>query len=270
MISKNDFDYIYSEVSDAIKETFAEAYNESNKTNDFICFLANGNYLRIYENTRWNPNIVDYSLDIIRDKNRLEYLRNFLNDKYNFKENRTFDTNDSITNELMIYTHIWESKPFLKTLKRLFGLIDTGRYLWDVEVPDYSKHKFIRDIKESFNGKNMRLGKIIGKGYNSSLRNAFAHSEYTFEYKENTIKCLNYKGERWEIDSISFKDWTKIFCYSFILSFELHNYKQLLRSKIEEFYKKNEFEIDLPQKNKALAKEIIVYNSEQDKFRFKS
>jgi hypothetical protein len=269
MISKTDFSSIYNEVDTALKESFAKAYQQSKKTGGFICFLADGNYHNQFEGTKLNPNVIDYSLDIIRDKNRLEYLQEFLNDRYNFEKKQTVDTSTSITNELMIYTHIWESKPFLRTLKRLADLSNYGNYQWSVEVPDNTKYTFIRDFKEAFNDNNLLIGEIINKSFNSSLRNAFAHSEYTFEYQKNTIKCLNYKNESWAIDSLTYDEWTKRFCYSFLLSFQLHNIKQYFRKNIVDLYKTNEFEILLPLKDKTFSKEIIVYKEKNDLFSFK-
>ena len=82
----------------------------------------------------------------------------------------------------MIYSHIWESKPFLKSLYRLGHGLKGENYHWKLTVPTKIKHLFITaNIRDIFSESNSKLADIIQLSYHSSLRNAFAHSDYYFE-----------------------------------------------------------------------------------------
>lgn len=60
-------------------------------------------------------------------------------------------------------------------------------------MPDYSKRDLIKGIRKKFDKNNNPIGKFIKNGYHSSLRNAFAHSEYSFFMTgDYGIKLLNY------------------------------------------------------------------------------
>src|SRR5690606_19576644 len=141
-----------------------------------------------------------------------------------FKEEFTRDSTISIGIELMIYSHIWESKPFLRQLKKLANLCESVEYDWSVSIPEMGKHDFIRNnIRDVFRNSNLDLHNVISNGFHTSLRNAFAHSDYYFQFENHIIYLTNSKGAAWEIDSISFNDWTKRFCYSFLMSYFFQN-----------------------------------------------
>ena len=95
----------------------------------------------------------------------LKFLIKFLNDYYSFSEDQIMVADDHmrIITEMMIYTHIWESKPNLKKLYRLSGLVNQEKYVWDSSniVPDYSKRDFIKGIREKFDKKGNQIGEFI-------------------------------------------------------------------------------------------------------------
>lgn len=220
MIRKEEFRQIKFEVDTAIEEAFQFAKQNESNENDYVLFLGNAEYIEKYVGTNVNPHVVDYRVNGYRDEERLKFLVEYLNNAYSFHAENTMDSKTSITIELMIYTHIWESKPFLRQLKKLANLCNSENYDWNVEVPDYTKHTFIRQqIRDIFGVKGLKIETVISKGYHSSLRNAFAHSEYVFDMNRPELILTNYKGENWEIDKITYDDWTTRFCYSFLLSY---------------------------------------------------
>ncbi len=268
MITKNEFTAIELEVIESIKESFDFAYKHENLKNDFICLLADGNYFSL-KNSIVNPYMIDYRLDKISDRNRMEFLIGFIKENYSFNQVAPKDSVKLITLELLIYTHIWESKPFLKLIKRLCGLCDSEEYYWDVLVPDSSKHKFILPIKDKFKSHNLKIGNIIENGFHSSLRNAFAHSEYTLEYPKGYLKLLNFKGESWEMDKIKIDQWTKRFCYSCLLCYHLYHIKSMIRKNIFELFQSYEFVIVHPQLTGKNKEHLIEYEPHYDRFTYK-
>jgi len=233
MIRKEEFRLIKIEVDTAIKEAFELAKQNENKENDYVLFLGNAEYIESYVGTNINPHIVDYRVNGYRDEERLKFLVEYLNNGYSFYGENTVDSKTSISIEMMIYTHIWESKTFLRQLKKLSNLCNSVEYDWNVIIPDYTKHTFIRsELRDVFGAKELKLAEVISKGYHSSLRNAFAHSEYFFNMYKPELSLSNYKGAEWEIDKISYDDWSIRFCYSFLLSYGFQELFESERKKL--------------------------------------
>ena len=139
MIRKNEFKQLNSQVKTAI-ETAIKKAKENSKNNDFLLFLSNAQYVDYLKDSGTIPYVVDYRPDSRHDSFRLDFLMEYLNANYSFKSENTVDSFLTVTFELMIYTHMWESKPFLKQLYR-FAQLTTGLdYFWDVKVPDYPKY----------------------------------------------------------------------------------------------------------------------------------
>jgi len=141
MILKNDFSIINTSIEKEVQNAIEIAKSKS--TNEFLLLVSNAQYIEKLKNCGVNPHVINYRTDINNDLNRLEFLIDYLNENYSFKTGNTVDSNKSITFELMIYTHLWESKPYLKQLFRLANLINSIDYPWYVEVPDFPKHPFI-------------------------------------------------------------------------------------------------------------------------------
>jgi hypothetical protein len=268
MINRIDF---------AVRTTIQNSFDLllKNSLKDFILFLADGEYIDSFKNltTKLSPYVIDYRIDKYRDESRLLFLTKFLTEHYNFPTSQIQNDDDEyrMQMELMIYCHTWESKPFLKKIYRLAHLVNGEKYEWDVKVPNMSKHEFIRfNIKEILKSNNNNISEIIKKGYHSSLRNAFAHSEFSFDKinNHNRINLYNYSGNNWELQTISFDDWTKRFVYSVLFSFHLlkltYNYRNLIIEKTG----KSIFEIEHPNSLGELNIVKIEYKKEQDSFIF--
>jgi hypothetical protein len=265
MIQEVRFREIKEEVDDALEEAFDTARKKEKENNDFLLFLSNAEFIDKYENiTNFNPYVIDYRINKLRDQDRLKFLVEYLNEAYKFKEGKTIDSKKSLNLELMIYTHIWESKPFLRLLKKLSLLCGGEEYDWKVEIPDFSKHKFIRNIKTQFRSHKLKLAEVIERGYHSSLRNAFAHSEYIFDWNTPSFILSNYKGSDWEIQRLTFDEWTERFSYSFLLTLGFQNRFEGYKAAIKQG--KPGHEVILKNKMNANKKGIIIYNSEGSGF----
>lgn len=269
MIRIQEFRRIDVEVRNAINEAFRFAHNEEKDENDYYLYLCNATYVEEYKGTTINPYVLDYRVDELMDQNRLEFLTRYLGSQYSFDRFNTSDSNESLTIEMMLYSHIWESTNFLKQLTKLLDLCQSKEYNWKVVVPDaqneQSKQKYIREtLRDGFTELSLKLGNIITSGYKSQLRNAFAHSDYSFALNDPEIHLHNYKPDGYQMRSISFDDWTKCFCYSFLLNYHF----------IKIFYKEKQ-EIDstlkvfLRNKDGEKKKGEITYDKERNGFQGK-
>ncbi|MFT6205049.1 MAG: hypothetical protein ACI9V1_003464 [Spirosomataceae bacterium] len=271
MISCEEFANIKNEIKAALEAALNNL--KLNNTSNYVLFLADGEYFQKLQNTakNHNPFIIDYRLDKYRDETRLTFLTKFLTNFYSFHSNQQFtDDNEYRTHmELMIYTHIWESKPFLKKLYRLAHVLNGEEYNWEITIPDFGKHDFIRnDIRKTFKNTGNSVETVIKNGFHTSLRNAFAHSDYSFDTKNNKIYLDNYTGKDWELQEIIFDDWSKRFVYSALLSYNLLSIVHDRRTNLISDFGTNQFVIKHPSKSGEIRDSAIIYRSEHDSFNF--
>ena len=274
MITKDDFAIIDANIKEGLREAF-DFIKINSSEHDYVLFLAEGEFLEYLKESylKLNPYTIGNQGDKIKEESRVNFFIRFMELFYSFPvaEPISEDNEFKLTMELMIYTHIWESKPYLKQLFRLASLVNKELYHWNVDVPDNPKHEFIRkNIKSVFNNYNLQIGKIIEKGYNSSLRNAFAHSEYQINNYSKTIILDNFKekDKAWALKEISFDDWTKRFAYSALLSYHLINEKVRRRKSIINDFGKDRFLIVHPITKTKSKTCTIHYDYEFDRFEF--
>jgi hypothetical protein len=224
MITQLHFQTISQEVKAALEEVF-NYIEEKSLDNSYLLLLAGGDYRSDYIEVD-HRYVIDSKTDYFKDESRTNFLESFLNDFYGFANDgkKTQDNILLLHIELMIYSHLWESKKFFKILRRIAVLSENGKYEWDVNVPDFKKQEYLRNkIKEIFIKQDLQIAGIISKGFHSSLRNAFAHSEYSIDFYKRKIYLHNSKNGNWELDEINFDDWTIRFVYSVLLDYHLHN-----------------------------------------------
>lgn len=273
MITRIEFAEIDTEIKNAIQETLDDL--KTNSPENYILLLADGEYKKDYETLlpKLNPFVIDNRMDKIIDETRLNFLTNVLSTYYKFPSTQlsTDDNEFRIHLELMIYSHIWESKPFLKKLHRFAHISNGEKYDWNVSVPDMGKHDFIRkDIRATFEKKSNPMAEIIKKGFHTSLRNAFAHSDYSFDTMNDNRNIIlhNYGSESWELKSITFDEWSKRFVYSALLSFHFLSLIHKARIAVIDDFKTDIFIIDHPNSKGKINRQKIKYRLDANSFNF--
>lgn len=263
MICKHDFQKLEDQVQLYLKNAIERAKKES-KNNDFYLFLSNAQYIESLKENGSIPYVIDYHPDKRHDSFRLNVLMEYLNAYYSFNSYNTVDSFMSVTFELMIYSHMWESKPFLKQFFRFAQLTNGLDYSWNVDVPDMTKYEFIKKIRIMFEKVNLKIAEIIQSSYNSSLRNAFAHSEYNFGHGTQKIFLTNYKGKSsYEIESLTFDEWTVRFCKSFLIGYHFQNLIYAERIKIKD---NKEYNVILRDRNGTKKNGLLLYDKQKDSF----
>lgn len=264
----------YAEIDKEVKESIEESLDklETHNFGKYILFLADAQFV---ENTISNTNLysIDYQIDGLQDSTRINFLTAFLEKYYSFADNKlsTDDNSYRMNIELMVYTHVWESKSFLKKLYRLAHLSNEEDYDWNVKVPPMSKHDFIIDkIRKVFEENNLKIWSVIKKGFHSSLRNAFAHSEYSFDImnNHNRINLYNYGGKKWELQTISFDEWSLRFVYSALFGY--HFLKIILNRRLNLIEKNGTdiFLIKYPKQSENFTDRKIKYCKTGNGFSF--
>ena len=274
MITINEYRIIDEHVKNSVKEAFEFAKINSLE-HDYVLFLANGEYHKEYDGAKRlvNPFTIDNRLDNYKDETRNHFFIEFMKSYYSFFDGalQTDDNEFRISIELMVYSHVWESKPFLKQLYKLAKLCAKNSYPWDVSIPDMSKHEFIRTkIRDSFSKSGLDISNVISSGFHTSLRNAFAHSEYTIDLKNKRIVLDTYKSHlNWDIREITLNDWTIRFVNTALLTYYFMKEKHHRRINIVKDLGKSTFNIIHPiNKNKFTTRQLC-YESSIDSFYFK-
>lgn len=264
MIRKKEFISLKIQVEQAVNEVFDYARKHEKNKNDYILFLSRSKYEPKYEGKdKINPWLLDHSLDEILDRDRIDFLLEYLNTQYNFRAMNTSDSKFSLTMELMIYTHLWESKRNLAMFKKLADLCDSKPYDFNFDVPNDRKYNFVvKNIRDVFEKHQLKVCNIIKYAYRSQLRNAFAHSVYHFGYNETEIVLENYKPPHSPLKDLSFDEWTNIFLKSALLqNFIFNKFNQ----EIENLEPLKEYEVRMDHgDNKSTG--TIKYDPEGKRF----
>lgn len=170
--------------------------------------------------------VMEYMMDIYFDETRSQYYLNYLNKNYS-KEGYDYPKEyavKDITTELTIYSHMWDSEYFMKSLFRIGAIIAGNGYLWEDVLPTHNIHiAFKERVIMPLKNHDLRLGEILETAYHSNIRNAFAHSRYSIDSYARRIDIRPKSGNK----SFSFSDFQKIFLYSAILMNKMENYQEM-------------------------------------------
>lgn len=270
MITEDAFAAINTEVIEALNSALDRV--QAAFPENYILFLADGEYKSTYASEKFNPFVIDNRMDRYKDETRMNFFVQFLDTFYAFRPGQepSDDHEQRLHMELMVYCHVWEADPFLKKLFRLAVLFDGQPYPWMVEVPSMGKHKFIReDTRDVFKRHGHALAAVMTNGYHSTIRNAFAHSQYSFEAKGRRIWFDNYdETDKWSLENIGYDEWSKRFAYSALLAYYLVKISHERRIRLVDDFKKDTFTINHPSKDGAIHRVDILYRAQYDSFSF--
>lgn len=209
---------IFKEVECAI----ATAY-EQMRIQDYVSFiLFIGRADTVSKNPHQKRCVIDYELDRYYDRTREGFYIRYLNRNY-CKEGFHYEGDmgiDDLSIEMMIYTHLWDSSYFLKSLVRVASILSGKGYEWSHEIEERGKWDYIHDnIINPLKEYGFSLGKIVEKAYSSDIRDSFAHSLYIVNEENRTITLRPKRGTT----KISFDEFQQKFLYSVILMNLMHN-----------------------------------------------
>lgn len=203
---------------------------------NYCLLLAYAGYQYENEGTDSSPYVIHSRLEINQDITRQKFLAMYLDQYTCFLIENIFMTNEyreyDLNIQMMIYSQVWESHLFLKTLKRIADVLNGKPYEWKVpfEVPgrkdpskivSIPKAKFIQEqIIIPLQTGHEELYKFLKFIYDSQLRNDFAHASYYLDFECGEI--LSQDSERYQYThSIHFNDWEDRFIYTVMLSYHL-------------------------------------------------
>lgn len=264
MIWKNDFEKINFIVRKAVEEL----YSKLKESDEYIFFLAYGDYILNNEKTNISPYVIDNRVDGFKDDAWMEVLMAFLNSSYNFNNENTSDSKTSIFFETMLYIHIWESRPYLKFLKRATNLIQEKSYLWKLNISDSKKSVFIEQkILPILEKNKLKIVEIIKESYIKQIRDAIAHNEYWHSWSRPVLILENYNQNPNRINELHYNEWTVIFVKSFLLAFHLRTIFEKEKEILDDKQCIEGYKVKLPTIRNGNVDGLVFYDKAKKKFR---
>jgi hypothetical protein len=267
MIWKKDFE----KIDFVVKRAVDDFYLKLKENKDYIFFLAYGDYIMENEKTNFSPYVIDYRIDGFKDEAWIEVLMTFLNSAYSFTNENTADSKVSIFFETMLYIHIWESRPYLRFLKRATNLIEGKPYLWKLNINDPKKSGLLEQgILPKLKKKKLQIVDIINNAYIKQIRDAIAHNEYWHSWSRPVLIFENNnKKNPNSIDELHYNEWTEIFSKTFLLAFYLRKQFEEEKKKLDDKKCIEGFEVKLPTIKNGEVDGLIFYDKIKNKFRAK-
>lgn len=220
MSSQLDLSVIIDEVLVAIDEAIYAIHKKD--YNSFVLLIGRADMIPGLKTHQGTDCVIDYQLDSIYDETRTNFYLRYLRRNYN-KKGFSYQGDNGIDDmhiELMIYTHLWDSTYFLKSLMRIASIISGNGYLWNPEIDWMGRDDFMKKrIINPLTSNGLKLGSLIERCYDSSVRNAFAHSLYTIDAERKTITIRPRKGMK----TLSFDEFQSLFLYSVTLMNKMQN-----------------------------------------------
>jgi hypothetical protein len=215
MIRKVTLAKLYPIVEKAICQAFDLAIQKQKNPGDFLLFLENAHISDVHF-SGLSKYVVGVGSAGIHDSDRNRFVDFYMRRPFEAEFDAASAIDDkrkirelSIHFELMIYSHAWESYPNLRILKQLANLCSGNSYDWEIAIPPMGRSDFIRkEIRDKLKKRKLDLSDIMTQAYHSQLRNAFAHSQYSF-YSIGGIHLENYSGKPYELKEILFDEWEK-------------------------------------------------------------
>ena len=213
------------EIVDEVELAIDEAINAlaEKDYNAFILFIGRADVMPLLKGSTGTECVIDYQRDRYYDETREAFYIRYLNRNY---RREGFDYSgesgiDDLSIEMMIYTHLWDSMYFLKSVYRIAQALSGHGYTWNPQIPEYGRYNFIHnEVIDPLADNGYMLGEILQKGYKSSIRNAFAHSLYTVDKKKREIYLRPSSSPH---EKLTFEEFQRCFLYSAILMNRLLN-----------------------------------------------
>lgn len=134
---RNDQQKIAS-IRDEILEAIDEAFISMAKKDyiSYILFIGRADMIPGLKQHVGTDCVIDYHMDTFYDQTRAQFYLRYLRRNYN-KDGFSYKGEDGIDDmhiELMIYSHLWDSSDFIKSLMRIASIVSGNGYIWQPQI----------------------------------------------------------------------------------------------------------------------------------------
>lgn len=233
-MTRAEFNFYEQEVVDYVN-TLLDKVRDTNFT-EYVLLLARAGYQKENEKTGLSPYVIQSNLEILQDISREKFFHTYMSQYTSVLEENVSMTQEiqefNLNLQLMIYSHVWESHLFIKSLIRIASILNGNGYRWKIsfertrkkgcdDMIPMSKGKLIKEeILDPLCACDEETGKLLCSLYDSTIRNEFAHSLYLIDMDRCVIIFL--KSETFSKEKeVDFFEWEQTFCYSVLFSYHL-------------------------------------------------
>lgn len=186
----------------------------------------------------------------------------------------------TINLEMLVYIKFWESDSIIKKLYELVRICNSENYDWYFKIAESNRDNNATGNRQDLIRKEIRdkiektypsLYSCIKKAYKTQIRNAIAHSKYSFQGRNIHIHNYIKEDPHSQISNITFDEWVDIFHITTVL----HNEYIRANNYINEYYdsvaKKhnNEFPILITEKEGKQYELPLIYRPDFKDWRYK-
>ncbi len=132
----------------------------------------------------------------------------------------------TINLEMLVYLKFWESDNIIKKFYELVRIINSEPYDWHFKIYESSRdtnatgvrHDIIRkSIRDRLKNDFPKIYNAIKVAYKSQIRNAIAHSKYSFQQRNIHIHNFIEQDPHSQIKNIPFDEWITIFHLTIVI-----------------------------------------------------
>lgn len=255
MISLSD----YAQLEESIKDFVEKVLNDVARVNPigYLMLLAGADYDPTLEKTNLSPYIINTSDRLFAEETRMSVLLSTLNRHYNQVFEGKTEQNETVvetTNQLQVYSQIWESDRIQKTVRRLAYMLAGKKYEWRISTKT-NTGSFLADVIEKAG--NHPLGVFLNEVYNKDWRNNFSHGSFYIDDKNSMLYTTNNDGLLGN-PRISLIEWETLFLKASMFSFYL---LETIISRRNNLPAEEAFVIPIPMKeNSQMVRNVVIYS----------
>ena len=224
MITNANFQLFEPAVLEAVEELFQLCHKNEYRENDFLVFLENGHFDSKNGINGYSPFSIGLGREGMKDNDRMAFIEFFTSIPFEKNYNNAISVQEkfdiwrnSVSFSMMVYTHFWESKVFLRKLKILALMIEGKEYDWHLICRPTNTYNFIKsEIRDIFESAGVKFYDIIKKAYRSQIRNAFAHSDYYLS--DGKIYLENYdSNDKYTVEYLTKEEFDEIIIITLLI-----------------------------------------------------
>jgi len=188
----------------------------------------------------------------------------------------------SIQLEMLVYLKIWEADLFIKRFYQLARLLNGEEYDWHFKISESNRDKTATGTRQEIIRKKTRdrfekpipeLFKAFKNSYLTQIRNAIAHSRYSFMNRYIHLNNFIENDKSSQLHSLKFDDWIDRFHETVILYNEYIRFFNNVNSHYAEIAKKNnnlvEVKLNMKEPKEKVEYRFMEYRPEWDDFMVK-
>lgn len=253
MLSLDEYSRIEESVRELVETSLDAILHKC--PSGYIQLLAGADYEPLHERTDFSPYVIDTPDRLFAEKTRVHNMLACLNAHYERirKQVPPSDITKDVTEQLHIYSQIWESPTMQKLIRRVAYMLSGKAYEWKISTRT-NTGSFMEDVIQK--SISSPFGSFLSAVYKKDWRNDFAHM--SFYVDEHSSRLCNVREDGLIGDRrMPLSEWEVMFLKAAMFSYYLSETVIARRDALPE---ETTFVIPMPMKaNPQKKRNICIY-----------